>query len=108
MRAILGEVYLSSSQSKDKPFTAFASGGGVVVESVHSIESVATSYGLHKVFEGITVGGMPTESESQDPLKLRAALGRATEELESGTSCDNVAALLRGRVVHICPESVRR
>jgi len=80
VKAIFDKAYLSRSQLRSKPFAAFASGGGGEVKSVQSIESVAVSCGLRKVCEGVAVGGMPTESESQDCRKLGATLARATKK----------------------------
>lgn len=80
VKAIFDKAYLSRSQIRGKPFAAFASGGGGEVKSVQSIESVAVSCGLRKVCEGLAVGGMPTESESQDCRKLGAALGRGAKK----------------------------
>ena len=80
VKAIFDKAYLSRSQLRGKPFAAFASGGGGEVKSVQSIESIAASCGLRKVCEGIAVGGMPTESESQDCRKLGATLARASKK----------------------------
>jgi NAD(P)H dehydrogenase (quinone) len=80
VKAIFDKAYPSRSQIRGKPFAAFASGGGGEVKSVQSIESVAASCGLRKVCEGVAVGGMPTESESQDCRKLGATLARATKK----------------------------
>lgn len=80
VKAIFDKAYLSRSQIKGKPFAAFASGGGGEVNSVQSIESIAVSCGLRKVCEGVAVGGMPTESESQDCRKLGATLARASKK----------------------------
>jgi NAD(P)H dehydrogenase (quinone) len=80
VKAIFDKAYLSRSQLRGKPFAAFASGGGGEVNSVQSIESVAASCGLRKVCEGVTVGGMPTESETQDCRRLGATLARAARK----------------------------
>jgi NAD(P)H dehydrogenase (quinone) len=80
VKAIFDKAYPSRSQIRGKPFAAFASGGGGEVKSVQSIESVAASCGLRKVCEGVAVGGMPTESESQDCRKLGATLARASKK----------------------------
>jgi NAD(P)H dehydrogenase (quinone) len=80
VKAIFDKAYLSRSQIKGKPFAAFASGGGGEVNSVQSIESIAVSCGLGKVCEGVAIGGMPTESESQDCRKLGATLARASKK----------------------------
>jgi NAD(P)H dehydrogenase (quinone) len=80
VKAIFDEAYPSRNQIKGKPFAAFASGGGGEVNAVQSIERVAASCGLHKVREGVAVGGMPTEEESQDCRKLGATLARAVKE----------------------------
>lgn len=80
VKAIFDKAYLSRSQLRGKPFAAFASGGGGEVKSVESIESVAASCGLRKACEGIAVGGMPTERESQDCRKLGATLARAAKK----------------------------
>jgi NAD(P)H dehydrogenase (quinone) len=80
LKGILDEAYLSRSQIRGKPFAAFASGGGGQIRAVQSIESVAASCGLHKVCDGVAVGGMPTASERQDCRRLGAALARATTE----------------------------
>ena len=80
VKAIFDKAYLSRSQIRGKPFAAFASGGGGEVNSVQSIESIAISCGLRKVCEGVAVGGMPTESESQDCRKLGATLARASKK----------------------------
>jgi len=80
VKAIFDKAYLSRSQIRGKPFAAFASGGGGEMKSVQSIESVAASCGLRKVCEGIAVGGMPTESESQDCHRLGATLAKATKK----------------------------
>lgn len=80
LKGILDEAYLSRNQIRGKPFVAFASGGGGQIRSVQSIESVAASCGLHKVCDGVAVGGMPTESERQDCRRLGAALATATRK----------------------------
>jgi NAD(P)H dehydrogenase (quinone) len=80
VKAIFDKAYLSRSQLRGKPFAAFGSGGGGEVKSVQSIESVAASCGLRKVCGWVAVGGMPTESESQDCRKLGATLARATKK----------------------------
>ena len=80
VKAIFDKAYLSRSQIRGKPFAAFTSGGGGEVKSVQSIESVAASCGLHKVCEGLAVGGMPTESESQDCRRLGTTLARAAKK----------------------------
>jgi NAD(P)H dehydrogenase (quinone) len=80
VKAIFDKAYLSRSQLRGKPFAAFASGGGGEVNSVQSIESVAASCGLRKVCEGVAVGGMPTESETQDCRRLGATLARAAKK----------------------------
>jgi len=80
VKAIFDKAYLSRSQLKGKPFAAFASGGGGEVKSLQSIESIAASCGLRKVCEGVAVGGMPTESESQDCHKLGATLAKASKK----------------------------
>ena len=80
VKAIFDKAYPSRSQLRGKPFAAFASGGGGEVHSVQSIESVAASCGLRKACEGIAVGGMPTESESQDCRKLGTTLASATKK----------------------------
>ena len=80
VKAIFDKAYLSRSQLRGKPFAAFASGDGGEVKSVQSIESIATTCGLHKVCEGVAVGGIPTESESQDCRKLGATLASATKK----------------------------
>jgi NAD(P)H dehydrogenase (quinone) len=80
VKAIFDKAYLSRSQLRGKPFAAFASGGGGEMKAVQSIESIAASCGLRKVCEGIAVGGMPTESESQDCRKLGAALVKASKK----------------------------
>lgn len=80
VKAIFDKAYLSRSQIRGKPFAAFTSGGGGEVKSVQSIESVAASCGLHKVCEGLAVGGMPTESEKQDCRKLGATLARDSKK----------------------------
>jgi NAD(P)H dehydrogenase (quinone) len=80
VKAIFDKAYLSRSQIKGKPFAAFASGGGGEVKSVQSIESIAASCGLRKVCEGVAVGGMPTESESQDCRKLGATLAKSSKK----------------------------
>lgn len=80
VKAIFDKAYLSRSQLRGKPFAAFASGGGGEVKSVQSIENIATSCGLRKVCEGVAVGGMPTESESQDCRKLGTTLARASKK----------------------------
>lgn len=80
VKAIFDKAYLSRSQIGGKPFAAFASGAGGEVKSVQSIESVAASCGLRKVCEGVAIGGMPTESESQDCHRLGATLARATKK----------------------------
>ena len=80
VKAIFDKAYLSRSQLRGKPFAAFASGGGGEIKSLQSIESIATSCGLQKVCEGVAIGGMPTESESQDCRKLGATLARATKK----------------------------
>lgn len=80
VKAIFDKAYLSRSQIRGKPFAAFASGGGGEVKSVQSIENIATSCGLRKVCEGVAVGGMPTESESQDCRKLGTTLARASKK----------------------------
>jgi NAD(P)H dehydrogenase (quinone) len=80
VKAIFDKAYLSRSQLRGKPFAAFASGGGGEVDSVQSIESIATSCGLRKVCEGVAVGGMPTEGESQECRKLGATLARASKK----------------------------
>ena len=69
-KAIFDKAYLSRDQLRGKPFVAFASGAGGQVKSLQSIESVAAACGLNKVCEGVVVGGMPTESESQNCRKL--------------------------------------
>jgi NAD(P)H dehydrogenase (quinone) len=80
VKAIFDKAYLSRSQIKGKPFAAFASGGGGEVKSVQSIESIAASCGLRKGCEGVAVGGMPTESESQDCRKLGATLAKSSKK----------------------------
>jgi len=80
VKAIFDEAYPSRNQIKGKPFAAFASGGGGEVNAVQSIERVAASCGLHKVREGVAVGGMPTEKERQDCRKLGATLARAVKD----------------------------
>jgi NAD(P)H dehydrogenase (quinone) len=80
VKAIFDEAYPSRNQIKGKPFAAFASGGGGEITAVQSIERVAASCGLRKVREGVAVGGMPTEEESQDCRKLGATLARAVKD----------------------------
>jgi NAD(P)H dehydrogenase (quinone) len=80
VKAIFDKAYLSRSQLRGKPFAAFASGGGGEMNSVQSIESIAASCGLRKVCEGIAVGGMPTEGESQECRKLGATIARASKK----------------------------
>ena len=79
VKAIFDKAYLSRSQLRGKSFAAFASGGGGEVKSVQSIENIASSCGLRRVCEGVAVGGMPTESESQDCRKLGATLAKAAK-----------------------------
>jgi NAD(P)H dehydrogenase (quinone) len=80
VKAIFDKAYLSRSQLRGKPFAAFASGGGGEVKSVQSIESIAASCGFGKVCDGVAVGGMPTESESQDCRKLGTTLAKASKK----------------------------
>jgi NAD(P)H dehydrogenase (quinone) len=80
VKVIFDEAYPSRNQIRGKPFAAFASGGGGEVNAVQSIERVAASCGLHKVCEGVAVGGMPTEQESQDCRKLGAALAATVKK----------------------------
>ncbi len=80
VKAIFDKAYPSRSQIRGKPFAAFASGAGGQVKSLQSIESIATSCGLQKAFEGVAVGGMPTESERQNCRRLGAALARAARK----------------------------
>jgi len=80
VKAIFDKAYLSRSQIRGKPFAAFASGGGGEMKSVQSMESIAASCGLRKVCEGVAVGGMPTESESQDCRKLGTTLAKASKK----------------------------
>jgi multimeric flavodoxin WrbA len=80
VKAIFDKAYLSRSQIRGKPFAAFASGGGGEVISVQSIERIAASCGLRKVCDGVAVGGMPTESESQDCRKLGTTLAKASKK----------------------------
>ena len=80
VKAIFDEAYPSRNQIRGKPFAAFASGGGGEVNCVQSIERVAASCGLHKVCEGVAVGGMPTTEESQECRKLGATLARAVKK----------------------------
>jgi NAD(P)H dehydrogenase (quinone) len=80
VKAIFDKAYLSRSQIRGKPFAAFASGGGGEVKSVQSIESIAASCGLRKVCDGVAVGGMPTEGESQDCRKLGTTLAKASKK----------------------------
>jgi len=80
IKAIFDKAYLSRSQLKGKPFAAFASGGGGEMKSVQSIESVAASCGLRRACEGVAVGGMPTEGDSQDCRKLGTTLAKASKK----------------------------
>jgi NAD(P)H dehydrogenase (quinone) len=80
VKAIFDEAYPSRNQIRGKPFAAFASGGGGEVNAVQSIERVAASCGLHKVCEGVAVGGTPTEQERQDCRKLGATLATTVKK----------------------------
>jgi NAD(P)H dehydrogenase (quinone) len=80
VKAIFDKAYLSRNQLRGKPFVAFASGGGGEINSVQSIESIAVSCGLHKLCEGVAVGGMPTKSENQDCRKLGINLAKAIKK----------------------------
>jgi len=80
VKAIFDETYPSRNQIKGKPFAAFASGGGGEVTGLQSIERVAASCGLHKICDGIAVGGMPTDDEKQDCRRLGATLAKAAKK----------------------------
>jgi NAD(P)H dehydrogenase (quinone) len=80
VKAIFDEAYPSRNRMRGKPFAAFASGGGGEVSSLQSMERVAASCGLHKISEGVAVGGAPTEEENQDCRKLGATLARAVKK----------------------------
>jgi len=77
LKALFDEAWPSRERMVNKPFAAFASGGGGQGKAVRSIEEVGASCRLRKVSPSVAVTGAPTEDQKQACRKLGAALANA-------------------------------